>query len=166
MSDATITALDPVPLALLPVRLETRYVGPPDAPTELRVRVYPDQIHVDAHQPALTDGEVEIAKTYWRHRWGDGPDAAERQAAAWTELTRGVRPPRAAHLVRAMTPTNVPPADPTFPDVPRRDASIDSPMVLRALPERWVVVGVRATSAIICLYRNMSTVGAATSVTR
>ena len=94
MSDATITALDPVPLALLPVRLETRYVGPPDAPTELRVRVYPDQVHVDAHQPALTDGEVESAKTYWRHRWGDGPDAAERQAAAWTELTRGVRPPR------------------------------------------------------------------------
>ena len=47
-----------MPVALLPVRLETRYVGPPDAPTELRVRVYPDQIHVDAHQPALTDGEV------------------------------------------------------------------------------------------------------------
>ena len=141
MSDATITALDPVPLALLPVRLETRYIGPPDAPTELRVRVYPDQIHVDAHQPALTDGEVEIAKTYWRHRWGDGPDAAERQAAAWTELTRGVRAPRAAHLVRAMTPTNAPPADPIFPDVPTRDASIDSPMALRALPERWVIVG-------------------------
>ena len=28
-----------------------------------------------------------------------------------------------------------------FPDVPRRDASIDSPMALHALPERWVIVG-------------------------
>src|SRR5215217_6762316 len=120
MSDATLAALDPVPLVLLPVRLETRYIGAPTAPTELRVRVYPDQVHVDAHRPELTDGEVESATTYWRHRWLDGPDAASRQEAAWAELIRGVRAPRAAYIVRAMTPTNSPPAHLRFPDVPRR----------------------------------------------
>ena len=77
MSDATITALGPVPLALLPVRLETRYVGPPDAPTELRVRVYPDQIHVDA-PPAGAD----------RRRGGDRQDLLAASVGRWPRRRR------------------------------------------------------------------------------
>ena len=48
---------------------------------------------------------------------------------------------RAAYIVRALTPTNAPPADPAFPAVPRRDRLDRQPMAVRALPERWVVVG-------------------------
>ncbi len=36
-----------LPLLLLPVRLETRLV-PSDDPAELRIRIFPDQVHVDA----------------------------------------------------------------------------------------------------------------------
>ena len=37
-----------LPLVLLPVRLETRFFALPGDVTELRVRIYPDQIHPDA----------------------------------------------------------------------------------------------------------------------
>ena len=37
------------PVAMLPVRIETRF----DSETHLRVRVFPDQVHIDAHDPAL-----------------------------------------------------------------------------------------------------------------
>ena len=48
-----------LPLLLLPVRLETRFFRKPNNKWELRVRVYPDDIHVDSHEPELTSSEVE-----------------------------------------------------------------------------------------------------------
>ncbi len=44
----------PVPVTMLPVRLETRY-GTNN--TQLRVRIFPDTIHQDTHEPELTDLE-------------------------------------------------------------------------------------------------------------
>ncbi|WP_254532860.1 hypothetical protein [Natrinema gelatinilyticum] len=65
--------LDGQPVALLPVRLETRFVGPEDdsdAETEeLRIRVYPDQVHVDSHEPELTDDEVRWGRSFWTRIW-------------------------------------------------------------------------------------------------
>ena len=49
------------PLVLFPVRLETRFFG-----QELRIRVFPDKIHVDTHEPELTADEVEWANTFTR----------------------------------------------------------------------------------------------------
>ena len=46
------------PIALLPVRLETRYL-PVLAPTTLRIRVYPDDLNTIEHVPALTPEESE-----------------------------------------------------------------------------------------------------------
>ena len=48
----------PRPVVLFPVRLETRFFPQTDGTTELRVRVYPDTIHIDSHEPELTDDEV------------------------------------------------------------------------------------------------------------
>jgi len=45
------------PLILLPVRLETRFVAraADAAEVDLPIRVYPDDIHIDAHEQALTN---------------------------------------------------------------------------------------------------------------
>ena len=46
-----------VPLLLLPVRIETRSDG-----DSLRVRIYPDDVHVDVFNEHLTDDEVLAGK--------------------------------------------------------------------------------------------------------
>jgi hypothetical protein len=56
------------PIALLPVRLETRYV-PVDAPTSLRIRVYPDDLNTIEHVPALTTEESAKGRAYWEARF-------------------------------------------------------------------------------------------------
>src|SRR5262249_20645109 len=42
-----------LPLVLLPVRLETRFFPQAGGATELRVRIYPDKIHLDSHERSL-----------------------------------------------------------------------------------------------------------------
>ncbi|GAB3960424.1 hypothetical protein GCM10027614_82260 [Micromonospora vulcania] len=87
---ATIGDLDQgVPLVLLPVRLETRYDTDP-ASTRLRIRVYPDDIHLDAHEPELTDAEAEAGRAYWRACW-TAAEQPDRQRA-WTLLVTSVGP--------------------------------------------------------------------------
>ena len=105
LSDRLVTRFDPEalvatldgrrPVVMLPARIETRF----EAQTKLRVRVFPDQLHLDAHDPALTADEIEGAKWYWRRalagrarRPGRGPghvDGADRRVP-----TRAGRLPR------------------------------------------------------------------------
>jgi hypothetical protein len=66
------------PLLLLPVRLETRFFALPDGTEELRVRVYPDQIHVDTHEPALSSEEKRWGAHFWEQTWRAGHDEASR----------------------------------------------------------------------------------------
>lgn len=87
-----VTALDDQPIALLPIRIETRFVAPnedrsgsiqdtvdnasealvnrtdPTRP-ELRVRVYPGEVHVDSHEPELTPDELAWGKQFWAQCW-------------------------------------------------------------------------------------------------
>jgi hypothetical protein len=143
--------LDPtVPCLLLPLRLETRFTPTP-AGLALRVRIYPDDVHSDTHEPALTDAERRVGEHYWKTLWDIAAEPAPaagvldtrpaRRLAAWEQLSRLFGPTRAAWVATALTPTNRPPATtgPQFPVVSSRPAAWTRAGLAAGLPERWVV---------------------------
>lgn len=138
--EAKVAAIEgAIPIALLPVRIEARFLE--DA-SVLAVRIFPDQIHIDAHEPELTGAEREAGMNYWRAQAaGDGD--------AWRTLSRRLGASRAAWVAQALEPSNVGAAgNPEFPAVEERLADWSRPAVATALPERWVVIGVRGASEI------------------
>ena len=102
---ATLAASD-VPLLMLPVRLETRFFPLPDGTNlELRVRVYPDQVHVDSHEAGLSQDEFLWGQHFWQQIWRAGRnEAAER--LAWQQLCDRFDAQRAAWIARALSPSN------------------------------------------------------------
>ena len=72
-TDDVLPAMDDQPIALLPVRMETRFVDNSGQKkndlTQLLVRVYPDQIHGDSHEEELTDDEVRWGQNFWATMW-------------------------------------------------------------------------------------------------
>ena len=63
-TDPFTTLESALPLTLLPVRLEARYL-PRAKPTHLHVRIFPDVIHADAHHPGLSTREIDAGRNYW-----------------------------------------------------------------------------------------------------
>ncbi|HKS10898.1 MAG TPA: hypothetical protein VJS13_15215 [Pyrinomonadaceae bacterium] len=120
------------PLVLFPVRLETRFFAQPDGSSELRVRVYPDKVHVDTHEPALTDEEVTWGKHFWEQTSLAANDE-ERAKAAWRQLADRFDPPRAAWIALALKPGNPTPATQAEP-------WLRAP-IARVLPNFWVLLG-------------------------
>lgn len=132
------------PVALLPLRLETRS----DANgSVLRVRVFPDDIHLDALDTGVSAQERAAGEAYWHAVWLPPSEAAEPAVAAWAQLVRVVGARRARWVAEALRPTNPPPQDPddgndppptieppTFPDVPART---NPPARVRTLPTRF-----------------------------
>jgi len=77
-----------VPIAFLPVRIETRFGQAADGSAELWVRVFPDDVHVDSFEPALTATEAAARATF----------LANPSADAWTALATQFGPRRAAWI--------------------------------------------------------------------
>src|ERR1041385_5845142 len=68
------------PVVLLPVRVETRWFKTDDADRlELRIRVFPDEIHIAA-TPGVTAAERSDTAAYYAALANDGADA---------EITKG-----------------------------------------------------------------------------
>src|SRR5215207_8408517 len=164
--DLAFVKLDPaLPLALLPLRLEVRWWRP-SVPPELRVRIFPDLLHADGHQPELTAVEQELGRAFWVRCWRAGPDplllaapapdgptpvtgSAGRDAAfAW--LAGQLGPWRAAWVASQMRPLNdalaprSPVPDnrpllppPSFPTLTERGAG--GPTYARLLPSRFAL---------------------------
>ncbi|HYO38076.1 MAG TPA: hypothetical protein VER39_00300 [Nocardioidaceae bacterium] len=138
------------PLALFPVRLETRFFG-----TELRVRVYPDKVHLDSHDPALSANERLWGRRYWELEWQAGSDDGMLRAA-WRMVASRLGPERAAWVVRALRPTNPgdrPAGTPVFPDLGDPAEIARTPLV-RLLPDRWVATAYAGGAAVAAVAGN------------
>ncbi|HEY7077748.1 MAG TPA: hypothetical protein VH418_20370, partial [Solirubrobacteraceae bacterium] len=120
-----------VPLALLPVRMETCF-EPEDDAGSLLVRIYPDTVHVSAHEPELTQDELTWGTHFLEQEQAAGGDV-DRARAAWAQLAGRFGPERAAWIAQAAAS-----ADP-----PLRSASWTRPPTTFALPDRWVALGYR-----------------------
>ena len=144
-----------LPLALLPVRLETRFFRVDNA-MELRIRVYPDKIHLDSHETLLTAAEREWGRHFWEQCWRSG-GVPDTEARAWRQLAERYGAARAGWIARQLRPTNpearpqtpvaadtpLVPA-PAFPDPPTAppgdDAAWRRAPEARLLPDRWIAV--------------------------
>jgi hypothetical protein len=130
------------PVVLLPLRLETRYSLDR---TVLRVRIYPDDIHVDALDRGVDDAERDAAVAYWQAVWDP---TATPPADPWAQLVGAVGARRAGWVAEALRPTNEaerPAIPPVFPAPPaartRRHAEVQTlPARFRAYAYSGVIL--------------------------
>src|ERR1700732_495399 len=96
------------PLLFLPVYVETRFIDAPDGSSELRVRVFPDQISINSHEPELTDQEITDGQAYWTAVWFAGTSATkDALLTPWRDLASRYGARRAAWIARELTPCNL-----------------------------------------------------------
>ena len=129
------------PVALLPMRLETRYF-PPAHPDGLCVRIYPDDLNTIEHTNALTDDELQRGMDHWNARFRGDENDAERVAR---DLALVFGRGRAAWVIRSTTPDNLDElgqdgAAPRFPDVQTISAKAKATRAV-LLPDRWCAIG-------------------------
>jgi hypothetical protein len=120
-----------VPLTLLPIRLETVFSG-----KHLRVRIFPDDIHVQDHDPELTADELQAGQTFWRKiEQAAGDDAALAAAQSW--LIELLSEERALFVAEAAL----------HADAPKTADRGQHVATLGCLPVFWRAIAYRRTSS-------------------
>jgi hypothetical protein len=136
------------PLLLLPLRLETRFQAARSGrPAELRLRIYPDDVHIDTHEPGLTEEEERWGRHFWEQHGGVTAGAAptDRQRQAWQQLVDRFSAPRAAWIARVL--------DPAKPIAfTRRTTAWTRASHTRVLADRWVAVGYRDDRPVVTVW--------------
>jgi hypothetical protein len=127
-----------LPVALLPVRLETRFASPATGP-ELLVRIYPDDIHTDRHEPELTAEEDAAGRAYWNGTFR-APAGSQLAEDAWRRLAQQFGPRRAAWIAHVLTPTGGG-RRLIFPTVASRRGPWTRAARSATLPDRWLALG-------------------------
>jgi hypothetical protein len=146
------------PLLLLPVRIETRLV-PADTTEgfDLLVRIYPDDVHVHAHDEDLTDEEVTWARYFWTEVWTTRNADPSVTDAAWALLVQRLGLRRASWAASRLRPTELGPkavsepfpptidtkVEPTWPAVTTKPTSWNRAPRAGLLPSGWVAWGFR-----------------------
>lgn len=123
LGDQVATLSSRHPVVLLPLRIETRFL-PHEGKPHLFVRVVPDALAIDTHEPSLTDREAELGAEYWQEVARTGAPSR----SAFERIFAATPPLRAAHVVRHTTPSGAP--------SPRRATSWSRAPLARVLPER------------------------------
>jgi hypothetical protein len=98
-----------VPVLLLPVRLEAKFIDLPDGKQELWVRIYPDDIAVQQHETLLSEKEFEAGKTYWRSFFDAEKNSSDQENAktsAWTQLKNTFDANRSVWIAKQTLPAN------------------------------------------------------------
>ena len=123
-----------VPILLLPVRLETRFFNDD---TELRIRIYPDQAHLNGHEPELTDAELRAGKWYMEQHQNAATPEIKREA--WRALVQRF----GARRSRWITDSVQQPSPPAT-----KSASWTRAIQAIALPDRWVAIGYQGATEV------------------
>ena len=124
------------PLVLLPVRLETRFMKDAAGSSQLLVRIYPDDLHADAHEPELTADEKVWGSHFVEQNAADaGPDAdpESTRQRAWEQLAERFGTRRAAWIARRFDTT--PPEQLSEPD-----STWTRTARTNVLPDRWAAI--------------------------
>jgi hypothetical protein len=152
-----------IPIALFPVKVQTRFAtqpmvdalangevpapDPADAPVELWVRIYPDDIFVHTHEDRLTEDELAAARDYWAALWSATAQVGrqDQQAGAWRSLSEDYGPVRARYILQETRPVGgldaegFPQSAPQLPDLETTEESWSSAARTYLLPDRFVV---------------------------
>lgn len=155
------------PIVLFPVRLETRFFPVADGNSELRVRVYPDKVHIDSHEPELTDEEITWGQHFWEQTWR-ASDNEERAKTAWRQLADRFDPPRAAWVAQALKPLNPEdrpaspvanhqplPNPPSFPSPATKAEAWTRAPFTRVMPNFWIVLGYKDSRLVVNVRGNL-----------
>jgi hypothetical protein len=135
------------PIVLLPLRIETRFGTAPrvararntavaasaSGSPELLVRIYPDEISADAHEPELSADEQTAGQAYWAAAQPNG-----EQLTAWQTLLLKYPAARAAWIVRLTDPSAKTPP-PAFYKPTGWSRAVEA----RLLPDRFMVIATR-----------------------
>jgi hypothetical protein len=118
------------PIVFLPVRIETRFDITPGRPPVLKIRVYPDEIIAQGHEPGLTADELAAGRDYWQ-----AATPAGETVEAWRILMAGRSSQRAAWIARVTAPGQPEPA--------ARPSTWSRALEAHVLPDRWVALAYR-----------------------